>query len=371
MNLKKLLALLLALVLALSLVACKKDDNTNDANGTNDTEDNDSSDTVAVEVGFFDAEGNKLMSENDTFLTINSLEVPFDEYRYLYQQIDYNYFSGGNAAYWETYAAMLPTLQEYTEYYILEANWARLLAEEYDITLTEEDLATVDEYMAQQAASFESEEVYQSALKAAGYSEDLFRRLITADVLSERVYQELYAKEGALLTPSDDELKAQLAEDYVRVHHVLISFDHFADAEGYEDATEDVLKQAALDLANSTLADIQAGADIYELAQTVGDDPGMVENEAGYLFTYGKMVEPFETASFALEVGGLSGLVETDYGYHIILRLEQENYVNENWDTVRTTIIEDIFNTQINEMLEDAEIVYNEYYKDMTATSIK
>ena len=47
----------------------------------------------------------------------------------------------------------------------------------------------------------------------------------------------------------------------------------------------------------------------------------MHDNPDGYLFTYGKMVPEFEEASFALKVGETSGIVETDYGYHIITRI--------------------------------------------------
>lgn len=37
----------------------------------------------------------------------------------------------------------------------------------------------------------------------------------------------------------------------------------------------------------------------------------------------GQTVEPFETAAFALQPGGLSPVVETRYGYHIIQLLER------------------------------------------------
>ena len=48
----------------------------------------------------------------------------------------------------------------------------------------------------------------------------------------------------------------------------------------------------------------------------------------------GDMVSEFEEASLALEVGGLSGIVETMFGYHIILRLPIDvSQYEEDWYT--------------------------------------
>ena len=160
--------------------------------------------------------------------------------------------------------------------------------------------------------------------------------------------------------------------DYRRVHHVLISYDHFQGLEGYEEATEEELKQAALDLANATLTQIQNGeSTVYELAQTVGDDPGMLENVDGYFFSYNEMVEEFEKTSFALEVGEISGLVETSFGYHIIERLEQTAYIVANEAACKEPVIINKLYDDVDEILATAEIVYNENYDKITIDSIR
>ncbi len=363
-SLKKLFALMLVLVMALTVfTAC--------GDAKDDVEGENSANNESAEIGLY-INGEKVLGESDTIMTINGFEIPFDEYRYMYKYLDTVQFSGGGETFWASNAGLLPTLKAYAESYLLEANWGNIVAKAHNITLTDEDLITIDTYMAEQAAGFNSQEEYENTLKETGFTEDLLRRLITQEIMCYRVYQDLYGAEGAPLAPTDDEIREILLNDYRRVHHVLVSFDHFKGLEGYENATEEELKQAALDYANQLLTQINNGeADVFELSQTVGDDPGMLENDEGYFFTYGAMVKEFEDSSFSLEVGQISGLVETSYGYHIIERLEHEAYIVANAEACKETVISDKFNKDINEILENAEITYNENYELMTFDSVK
>lgn len=72
--------------------------------------------------------------------------------------------------------------------------------------------------------------------------------------------------------------------------------------------------------AEAVLAQLKAGADFATVAREVSEDPGSASN-GGALGSFGKgtMVAPFEAALDKLEKpGDLSGLVETQFGYHII-----------------------------------------------------
>lgn len=74
-----------------------------------------------------------------------------------------------------------------------------------------------------------------------------------------------------------------------------------------------------LTLAEEILTKIQGGEDFAALAQAHSIDPGSKDNGGDLdYFTRGQMVKPFEDSSFSLDINEVSGIVESEFGYHII-----------------------------------------------------
>lgn len=81
------------------------------------------------------------------------------------------------------------------------------------------------------------------------------------------------------------------------------------------------------DLANSLLAQLQAGADFASLAQQYSQDL-LTRDSGGDLDWFprgGLILKEVEDAAFALEPGQYSGVVQSPFGYHIIQVIEREN----------------------------------------------
>ena len=89
-----------------------------------------------------------------------------------------------------------------------------------------------------------------------------------------------------------------------------------------EDPSKDAEVRAK---AEQVLKQIQAGGDFAELARKYSEDTGSAQ-QGGNLgpFTRGRMVREFENVAFSLKPGEVSGLVRTQFGYHIIKVLSRE-----------------------------------------------
>jgi peptidyl-prolyl cis-trans isomerase D len=102
----------------------------------------------------------------------------------------------------------------------------------------------------------------------------------------------------------------------VKARHILLM------TQGKPPAEEAKLKAQAEDL----LKQIKSGANFAELAKKYSEDPGS-KDKGGDLdwVVKGQTVPEFEAALFALKPNGISGVVKTTYGFHIIQALEKEN----------------------------------------------
>ncbi len=73
---------------------------------------------------------------------------------------------------------------------------------------------------------------------------------------------------------------------------------------------------------NAVLERLKKGENFSAIAKDVSLCPS--KKRGGDLGTFGRgqMVKEFENAAFVLEKGQISGIVKTQFGYHIIKRLE-------------------------------------------------
>lgn len=118
--------------------------------------------------------------------------------------------------------------------------------------------------------------------------------------------------------------------EQVRASHILLK------TEGKDDATvkaraEEVLKQA------------KGGADFAALAKQFSEDDSNAQNGGDLdFFGRGRMVPEFDTAAFAMEIGQISELVKTQFGYHIIKLTDKKPATTRPLEEVRQQLTDQI-----------------------------
>lgn len=199
------------------------------------------------------------------------------------------------------------------------------LANKYGVTLTEGQESAMADSDQSYIDQYGSEEAFEAEIAKLGMRRETYDRVARSNYLYQNLYQ-LYNTEGSALYASDEDLAVYAADqNYITADHILLSTKDLTTGEALTDEQKAEKKALAEEIKQKLDAcegDIDELTALFqELADQYSEDPGRETYPTGYTFTTGSMVQEFEDAAYALSEGEVSEVVESSFGYHILLRL--------------------------------------------------
>ena len=188
----------------------------------------------------------------------------------------------------------------------------------------------------------------------------------------------LFGENGANISDEDVQEYAD-ANSYMTAKHILFKTTDDSGA-----ALSDADKAAKKKQAEQVAAQIKAVTDpekrvelFDQLMEQYNEDTGESSYPHGYCFTSGEMVSEFSEATAALEPGQLSDIVESSFGYHLILRettspddsVMQYDSTGTPYD-LRAVAAALLYDDQINGWIAGAEIVWEPGFEELDFNSL-
>lgn len=189
------------------------------------------------------------------------------------------------------------------------------------------------------------------------YNEFLNRLGITDEYLRKEVYRGLMYQKHSDYFFNQIDLSDEAVREYyennkdsfvkVRASHILVKT---------EEEGKEVLER------------LKEGADFAELAATrsIDTQTSIKGGDLGY-FTRGSMVEEYkeiEDAAFSLDIGEISGLIKTDFGYHIVLVEDRMESFEDLKDEVVKALKYEKYQEELDRLTEEADV---EVYIDLNS----
>lgn len=202
---------------------------------------------------------------------------------------------------------------------------------------------TVSEQLGQIKTQFSDEAAYQARLKEMGVSEaDISQQILRGLTIEELIDVEV----GQKIVVSEEESKRYYDEnpnffqhpEQVHARHILIKVAPDADEAAKAEARKNI---------EAVEKKVKAGEDFEALAIANSQGPSAPKGGDLGFFGRGQMVASFEEAAFALEPGKVSGVVETEFGYHLIQSVEKKPAETISYEKAKD---------QINEFLKQEKM---------------
>ena len=299
----------------------------------------------------------KKVDTKQTVATVNGTDISAEFYLFYLTQVKKQMNSGGIEDFWDTAELegkkLIETAREKALDEVINAVIIEQKAKEQGITITKDEESSINSQVTSMSAQLGSRDKYNEWLKEQGLTDELYRRFIKINYLS----QKLMNADDIQVTDAD--IKEYYEKNIARVKHILVLT---TDSNNSPLSDEEVAKKR--EEAEGLLKRAKDGEDFDKLVEEYSEDPGSKSQPDGYylgmgfiLGSQGSMVSEFEEASLALKVGEVSDIVETTYGFHIIKRYENDPAVMEqNKDQLTSYAKNEVFTKLVESWKKDASV---------------
>ncbi|MCL2603296.1 MAG: peptidylprolyl isomerase [Defluviitaleaceae bacterium] len=152
---------------------------------------------------------------------------------------------------------------------------------------------------------------FERMMTSNGFREERnLTEFFEAQILTENLVSFILANPAEFLPFAPHMPEEEVIPELFGAKHILAHFAQFDSEAEAEEFAAGILARALL------------GEDFDDLMFTYTQDPGIMDFPMGYSFASGDMMLEFEQGTRDLAMGGISGLVRTDFGIHIIKRIE-------------------------------------------------
>lgn len=281
----------------------------------------------------------------DTVMTVDGVDVSFDEYMYYLNTaastlISYYQASTGGGVDWDG-VCIYDKTKTNAEWCINEALYNAAQGcvimskgKSMNALPTDEQLKSLEDNISTIRKNYEESDdpdaAFADALNGQGFTLESFKAVNKINFTLGNIFTSLYGENGEKL--SDEKLQAYIDENgFMTSAHILFRTKEDVEGENGQttqkelsDSAKAEKKAQAEKLCKELKAikdDTQRKEKFFEYMKEHSEDPGKESFPNGYCFTEGTMVEEYTDTTKELKNYEVSDVVESDFGYHIIMRL--------------------------------------------------
>lgn len=296
-------------------------------------------------------------ADQKVVMTVGGKDVQYQEFRYYFLNNKRDSF-GADA---ELTDDQIETLRTLTEDNARYSKAIELMAEKYGAKLSDNDLNAVEAYIAEYRATecYNDDDTYRMALEAQYMTDWLFRMLQKNNILA---YSTIESMRNSGTIKSDD----------ATIDALLVSDELLCIKEIYIGYNTEETKPIARTRAEKALEALTNTNDFAEVMRAYSDyNDASMSPEHGYYTTEYEMPEYIWEAALSLDEGEYSNIIESPYGYHIVMRAEKNaSYMDSIREDIRDRYISAMYTKELYATMNDLDVKYTDYGKALELEKI-